>query len=100
MMILITSLTEIAWTLTEYFAEVERLKTSFQLAPSFVFDPYAHLKFAIGTLAIYTERTRIAVTQKIYLSEGTVKNYVTQFLNTLEMRDRIQAVLRAQQNLL
>lgn len=40
------------------------------------------------------------IAQRLYLSEGTVKNYVTQILNKLEMRDRIQAALWSQQNLL
>jgi DNA-binding NarL/FixJ family response regulator len=37
---------------------------------------------------------------KLHLSEGTVKNYVTQILSKLEMRDLIQAALWAQQHLL
>jgi DNA-binding NarL/FixJ family response regulator len=37
---------------------------------------------------------------KLHLSEGTVKNYVTQILSKLAMRDRIQAALWAQQHLL
>lgn len=40
------------------------------------------------------------IAQELYLSEGTVKNYVTQILNKLEMRDRIQVALWAQKNLL
>lgn len=40
------------------------------------------------------------IAQELYLSVGTVKNYVTQILNKLEMRDRIQAALWAQRNLL
>jgi DNA-binding NarL/FixJ family response regulator len=40
------------------------------------------------------------IAQELFLSEGTVKNYVTQILGKLEMRDRIQAALWAQQNLL
>jgi DNA-binding NarL/FixJ family response regulator len=39
------------------------------------------------------------IAQDLYLSEGTVKNYVTQILNKLEMRDRIQLALWAQQHL-
>ena len=39
------------------------------------------------------------IAQELYLSEGTVKNYVTQILHKLQMRDRIQAALWAQQNL-
>jgi DNA-binding NarL/FixJ family response regulator len=37
---------------------------------------------------------------KLHLSEGTVKNYVTQILSKLGMRDRIQAALWAQRHLL
>ncbi|MEO1376588.1 MAG: LuxR C-terminal-related transcriptional regulator, partial [Cyanobacteria bacterium J06635_10] len=40
------------------------------------------------------------IAQELFLSEGTVKNYVTQILAKLEMRDRIQAALWAQKNLL
>ncbi|PAX60130.1 response regulator transcription factor [Brunnivagina elsteri] len=39
------------------------------------------------------------IAQELFLSEGTVKNYVTTILSKLEMRDRIQAALWAQQNL-
>ncbi|MBE9013850.1 response regulator transcription factor [Pseudanabaenaceae cyanobacterium LEGE 13415] len=40
------------------------------------------------------------IAQKLYLSEGTVKNHVTQILGKLEMRDRIAAALWAQRHLL
>ncbi len=40
------------------------------------------------------------IAQELYLSEGTVKNYVTQILTKLEMRDRVQIALWAQKNLL
>ena len=39
------------------------------------------------------------IAQELFLSEGTVKNYVTQILAKLEMRDRIQAALWAQKHL-
>lgn len=39
------------------------------------------------------------IAQKLYLSEGTVRNYVSQILSKLAMRDRVQAALWAQQNL-
>lgn len=39
------------------------------------------------------------IAQNLCLSEGTVKNYVTQILHKLEMRDRIQAALWTQPNL-
>lgn len=37
---------------------------------------------------------------ELYLSEGTVKNHVTQILSKLELRDRVAAALWAQRNLL
>lgn len=40
------------------------------------------------------------ISLKLHLSKGTVKNYVTQILSKLGMRDRIQAALWAQQHLL
>lgn len=40
------------------------------------------------------------IAQTLFLSEGTVKNYVTQILSKLEMRDRVQAALWAQRHLL
>ncbi|MEL6163088.1 MAG: response regulator transcription factor [Cyanobacteria bacterium J06628_3] len=39
------------------------------------------------------------IAQELFLSEGTVKNYVTQILGKLKMRDRVQAALWAQKNL-
>lgn len=39
------------------------------------------------------------IAQILHLSLGTVKNYITQILSKLEMRDRIAAALWAQQNL-
>jgi DNA-binding NarL/FixJ family response regulator len=40
------------------------------------------------------------IAQTLYLSEGTVKNHVTQILSKLKMRDRIAAALWAQRHLL
>jgi DNA-binding NarL/FixJ family response regulator len=39
------------------------------------------------------------IAQTLYLTEGTVKNYVSQILAQLELRDRTQAALWAKQNL-
>jgi DNA-binding NarL/FixJ family response regulator len=45
-------------------------------------------------------RNNQEIAQELHLSEGTVRNYVTQILSQLGMRDRIQAALWAhQQNL-
>ncbi len=40
------------------------------------------------------------IARQLYLSEGTVKNHLTQILSKLEMRDRIAAALWAQRHLL
>jgi DNA-binding NarL/FixJ family response regulator len=45
-------------------------------------------------------KTNIEIAQELYLSEGTVKNHVTQILSKLEMRDRIAAALWSQRHLL
>jgi len=39
------------------------------------------------------------IAQMLYLTEGTVKNYVTQILGRLGLRDRTQAALWAKENL-
>jgi DNA-binding NarL/FixJ family response regulator len=39
------------------------------------------------------------IAEILHLSDGTVRNYVTRILSQLNLRDRIQAVLWAQQNL-
>jgi DNA-binding NarL/FixJ family response regulator len=39
------------------------------------------------------------IAARLFISEGTVKNYVTQVLSKLELRDRTQAALWATQNL-
>lgn len=40
------------------------------------------------------------IAQMLYLTEGTVKNYITQILNKLNVRSRTQAALWVQQHLL
>jgi DNA-binding NarL/FixJ family response regulator len=39
------------------------------------------------------------IAQALYLSEGTVKNHVTQILSKMRLRDRVQAALWAQKHL-
>lgn len=50
----------------------------------------------IAILALITEgATNREIAQRLYLAEGTVKNYVTLILQKLDVRDRTQAALRA-----
>ncbi|XGV95590.1 MAG: response regulator [Leptolyngbya sp. BL-A-14] len=69
-------------------------------APSQI-DPIALSKREKDILKLLGQGKKNAeIAQTLYLSEGTVKNYVTQILGKLEMRDRTQAALWAQQHLL
>lgn len=40
------------------------------------------------------------IAEMLHLTEGTVRNYVTRILSQLDLRDRVQAVIWAQQHLL
>jgi DNA-binding NarL/FixJ family response regulator len=44
-------------------------------------------------------KNNLEIAQLLYLTEGTVKNYITQILSKLQVRDRVQAALWAQQQL-
>jgi DNA-binding NarL/FixJ family response regulator len=84
-----------------------------QLGPTIAQKVFSRLKFSSNSSQTCLSKREIDVlkligqgknnqeiAQQLHLSEGTVKNYVTQILNKLEMRDRIQAALWSQQNLL
>jgi DNA-binding NarL/FixJ family response regulator len=45
-------------------------------------------------------KNNLEIAQTLFLSEGTVKNHVTQILSKLELRDRVAAALWAQRHLL
>ena len=44
---------------------------------------------------IATGASNREIAQKLYISEGTVKNHVTNILNRLNLRDRTQAAIFA-----
>ncbi|MCU0535599.1 MAG: response regulator transcription factor [Hydrococcus sp. Prado102] len=50
-------------------------------------------------LQLATGKSNREIAQTLHLTEGTVKNYVSQVLNRLGMRDRTQAALWAKQHL-
>ena len=86
------------------------------LGPTIALKVFSQLKPAVSSSDAYQElltkreievlklvgqgKNNQEIAQELFLSEGTVKNYVTQILAKLEMRDRIQAALWAQKNLL
>lgn len=87
-----------------------------QLGPTIALKVFSQLKPSLPSPNLYQDllskreievlkrvgqgKNNQEIAQELYLSEGTVKNYVTQILTNLEMRDRVQAALWAQQNLL
>jgi DNA-binding NarL/FixJ family response regulator len=73
-----------------------------QLKMSYVDNASSSLsKREIEVLRLVGEgKNNIEIAKDLYLSEGTVKNHVTQILSKLEMRDRIAAALWAQRHLL
>ena len=74
--------------------------SQFKAAPSNP-APNSLSKREIQVLKLVGEgKNNLEIAEELYLSEGTVKNHVTQILSKLEMRDRIQAALWAQRHLL
>jgi DNA-binding NarL/FixJ family response regulator len=87
-----------------------------QLGPTIALKVFANLKPVLSSSSLFAEtlskreievvkligqgKNNQEIAQALYLSEGTVKNYVTQLLSKLNMRDRVQAALWAQQHLL
>jgi DNA-binding NarL/FixJ family response regulator len=70
-------------------------------APAGFTPPDSLSKREIEVLKLVGEgKNNLEIAQELYLSEGTVKNYITQVLSKLEMRDRIAAALWAQRHLL
>jgi DNA-binding NarL/FixJ family response regulator len=82
-----------------------------QLGPTIAPKVFSHLKSPVPTDVLQPLSKReqeilkllgqgknnLEIAQMLHLTEGTVKNYVTRILSQLNMRDRIQAALWAQQ---
>ncbi|AFY60280.1 response regulator transcription factor [Synechococcus sp. PCC 6312] len=85
-----------------------------QLGPTIAPKAFSQLKPSVKDIApdLLTKReiqvlklvgegkNNLEIAQSLFLSEGTVKNHVTQILSKLEMRDRVQAALWAHRHLL
>jgi DNA-binding NarL/FixJ family response regulator len=69
-------------------------------APAIDIAPNSLSKREIEVLKLVAEgKNNSEIAEDLYLSEGTVRNHVTQILSKLELRDRIAAVLWAQRHL-
>jgi DNA-binding NarL/FixJ family response regulator len=70
-------------------------------APADIITPGLLSKREIDVLKLVGEgKNNTEIAQDLYLSEGTVKNYMTQILSKLAMRDRVAAALWAQRHIL
>jgi DNA-binding NarL/FixJ family response regulator len=70
-------------------------------APADILAPGLLSKREIDVLKLVGEgKNNTEISQDLYLSEGTVKNHITQILSKLAMRDRVAAALWAQRHLL
>lgn len=100
---------------TEIAAAIRSVSQGYsQLGPTIALKVFSQLKPASsvdGTIADLSKReievlklvgagkNNQEIAQELYLSEGTVKNHLTQILSKMNLRDRIQAALWSQKYL-
>lgn len=77
-------------------AEFARLATPAPKASQDLDEPLSEREREILRL-LAQGMTNREIAQRLYLAEGTVKNYVTNILGKIDARDRTQAALRAQE---
>ena len=77
-------------------AEFARLTSSAPRTSSSLDDPLSEREVDIVRL-LAQGLTNREIAQRLYLAEGTVKNYVTNILSKIGVRDRTQAALRARE---
>jgi len=75
-------------------AEFTRLPTNGATNPDLI-DPLTEREEEILRM-VAQGMTNREIAQKLYLAEGTVKNYISTILNKIGARDRTQAALKAQ----
>lgn len=76
-----------------------QLKTNDLLSEAEVQHPLSKRELEVLSL-IGQGRNNQEIAQALYLTEGTVRNYVTRIMSQLGVRDRVQAALWAKQHLL
>lgn len=77
-------------------AEFARLAPAAAPAPTELIEPLSAREIEIIKL-VATGLTNKEIAAKLYLAEGTVKNYVTSILQKIDARDRTQAAIRARE---
>lgn len=85
MTIKIASLVSIPWTMTEYFTEVELLKSPVPLPPNSLFDPRNSLKFIFFTLLLYaTASTFTIMFTSMIVAEQKSRQHIKELLQQVE----------------
>ena len=64
-------------------------------SPTFSRSPLSEREIEILQLLAARTTTTVPVAQRLFLAEGTVKNYISTILQKLDARDRTHAVTRA-----
>jgi DNA-binding NarL/FixJ family response regulator len=77
-------------------AEFARMTSSAPTSPSGLDEPLSEREVDILRL-LAQGLTNREIAQRLFLAEGTVKNYVTNILSKIGVRDRTQAALRARE---
>lgn len=77
-------------------AEFSRLAPPTRPVEAVLIDPLSEREVQILRLLIQGLTNR-QISERLYLAEGTVKNYVSQILQKLGVQDRTQAALRARE---
>lgn len=77
-------------------AEFARLSLPTRLAADQLLEPLSEREREVLALVAKGLSNR-EIAERLFLAEGTVKNYVTNILGKIGVRDRTQAALRAQQ---
>ncbi len=77
-------------------AEFARLAPTTPKAAQVLIEPLSEREIEILTL-VSKGLTNKEIAAKLYLAEGTVKNYVTSILQKIDARDRTQAAIRARE---
>ncbi len=86
-------------SLIDRLATVQKQGLSISTLPEHIAESIAGLSSREKEVfsAIGKGYTNHEIAESLYLSEGTIKNYVSSILNTIGLRDRVQAALIAQQ---